>query len=100
MVDSFVLARSYVSIAKLPISRDGVWPVAVSSIPGPKYLPADSAAAGGHDSRGNGVAFPKEPRFTRNTTRLVVLAQHKALNLFASLNVLHMVVEPAWNPDS
>eukprot|EP00752_Nemacystus_decipiens_P004294 g3923.t1 len=50
-------------------SRDGVWPVAVSSIPGPKYLPAVSAVAGDQSSGGNGVSFPKEMRFLSNVTR-------------------------------
>ncbi|CBN79950.1 hypothetical protein Esi_0015_0219 [Ectocarpus siliculosus] len=50
-------------------SRDGVWPVDVKSIPGPKYLPSVSGANRDHSSAEYGVVFPKERRFLSNSTR-------------------------------
>lgn len=55
------------SLSSIP--RGGVWPVAVSSIPGPKYFPELSAETEAHSSSGHGVGFPKEERFLSNATR-------------------------------
>lgn len=59
-----------VSLVRFPeLFRGGVWPVAVGSIPGPKYFPALPAETGGHKSAEHGVGFPKEERFLSNATR-------------------------------
>ncbi|CAM9152109.1 unnamed protein product [Ectocarpus sp. 13 AM-2016] len=50
-------------------ARDGVWPVDVKSIPGPKYFPSVSGANRDHCSAEYGVLFPKERRFLSNATR-------------------------------
>lgn len=50
-------------------NRDGVWPVDVNSIPGPKYFPSVSGANRDHSSAEYGVVFPKERRFLSNATR-------------------------------
>ncbi|CAM9673754.1 unnamed protein product [Scytosiphon promiscuus] len=50
-------------------SRGGVWPVAVSSIPGPKYFPNVSVTTRDETCPMQGVAFPKEKRFLSNAIR-------------------------------